>query len=328
MVSFLFYVCQLMQGDLISIVIPAFNEEENLPLLIRRLLDLMMPYPHFEILVIDDGSTDQTLHVLQQLSRMYSQVRYLSFSRNFGHQTALRAGYENARGACVISMDADLQHPPELIPKLIQKWQEGFEVVYTVRQADDTLPVFKRKTSRWFYKVIQSISDLKLEEGAADFRLLDRKVVDALAQFKESDLFLRGTISWIGFRQCRLVYQPGQRFAGASKYSLSKMLKLALMGITSFSTKPLYLSVFLGFLMSGFACLFGLEVLYEKYFTHTTVSGWTSIVLLVVLIGGFQFIMMGIIGIYLGKTFQEVKQRPPYLIKESNGMEEKIIHEW
>ncbi|GAA4414732.1 glycosyltransferase family 2 protein [Nibrella viscosa] len=312
----------------ISLVIPAYNEEENLPVLVHRLMAVMEPYRNYEILIIDDGSTDQTQFVLSQLSQAYPVVRYLSFSRNFGHQMALRAGYEHARGECVISLDADLQHPPELIPTLIAKWREGYDVIYTVRRPDPNLSWFKRKTSKGFYSLLRAASDLELEDGAADFRLLDRKVIDALKQFKENDLFLRGTISWMGFRQCRVLYEPAARYAGRTKYSVGKMLRLATMGITSFTTRPLYLSVLLGFAMSLFACLFGMEVLYEKYFTNATVSGWTSIILLMVLIGGIQFIVIGIIGVYLGKTFMEVKQRPPYIIAHTSDIEETVVAGW
>ncbi|QIP17721.1 glycosyltransferase family 2 protein [Spirosoma aureum] len=309
---------------MISIVVPAYNEEENLPVLVHRLMAVMEPYRSYEILIVDDGSSDQTRFVLRQLSKEYPVVRFLSFSRNFGHQMALRAGYENARGQAVICLDADLQHPPELIPTLISKWREGFEVVYTVRQPDPKLSWFKRTTSKKFYSLLRNISGLKIEDGAADFRLLDRKVIDTLKAFKENDLFLRGAISWVGFRQCRILYQPAARYAGRSKYSFRKMMHLAAMGITSFSTKPLYLSVLLGFGMFMFASLFGAEVLYEKYFTNATVSGWTTLVLLMLLIGGVQFIIIGIIGVYLGKTFVEVKQRPAYIIGDTSDIEETV----
>ncbi len=309
---------------MISIVVPAFNEEENLPVLIRRLMVVMQPYASYEILIVDDGSTDQTRYVLRQLSKVYPAVRFLSFSRNFGHQMALRAGYDHARGDAVICLDADLQHPPELIPTLIAKWREGYEVVYTVRRPDPKLSWFKRTTSKNFYNLLRKVSNLQLEDGAADFRLLDRKVVDALKQFRENDLFLRGAISWVGFRQCRILYEPAARYAGQTKYSFHKMLKLAAMGITSFSTRPLYLSVMLGFCMSVFATLFGTEVLYEYFFTNTTVSGWTTLVVLLVLIGGVQFIMIGIIGVYLGKTFVEVKGRPAYIIGDTNEIDETV----
>lgn len=309
---------------MISLVVPAFNEEENLPVLVHRLMAVMAQYESYEILIVDDGSSDQTRYVLRQLSQEYPVVRFLSFSRNFGHQMALRAGYDNARGDAVICLDADLQHPPELIPALVAKWREGYEVVYTVRRPDPKLSWFKRTTSKYFYKILRNVSNLQIEDGAADFRLLDRKVVNTLKQFKENDLFLRGAISWVGFRQCRILYEPAARYAGRSKYSFRKMLQLAAMGITSFSTRPLYLSVLLGFGMFLLASLFGAEALYEHYFTNATVSGWTTLVLLLVLIGGVQFIMIGIIGVYLGKTFVEVKGRPAYIIGDTSEIEETV----
>lgn len=312
---------KLRQG-MISLIVPAFNEEENLPVLIQQLVEVMMPYDSYEILVVDDGSSDRTRAVLRQLSKTLPTLRFLSFSRNFGHQVALRAGYENARGEAVICLDADLQHPPRLIPTLIDKWREGYEVVYTVREPDPSLSWSKRLTSRYFYRLLRYVSNLNIEDGAADFRLLDRTVVDTLKQFKENNLFLRGAISWVGFRQCRVLYKPAARYAGFSKYSFHKMLKLAAAGITSFSTRPLYLSVLLGFGMFLFAALFGMEVLYEYFFTHATVSGWTTLVLLLVLIGGVQFIVIGIIGVYLGKMFTEVKQRPSYIISDTSEIEE------
>ncbi len=307
---------------MISVVVPAYNEEENLHVLVQRLISVLKPYESYEILIVDDGSSDQTRYVLRQLSQEYAVVRFLSFSRNFGHQMALRAGYDHARGDAVICLDADLQHPPELIPTLIDKWREGYDVVYTVRQPDPTLSWFKRTSSRKFYSMLRNVSGLDIEDGAADFRLLDRKVIDTLKQFKENDLFLRGAISWVGFRQCRVLYQPAARYAGKSKYSLRKMMQLAAMGITSFSTKPLYMSVLLGFGMSLFALLFGAEATYEYFFTNATVSGWTTLVVLSVLIGGVQFIMIGIIGVYLGKTFVEVKNRPAYIIGDTDEIEE------
>jgi len=200
--------------------------------------------------------------------------------------------------------------------------------VATQRKEDQRLPFFKRFTSRLFYRLIRSVSDLELNDGYSDFRLLDRQVVEALKKHPESDMFLRGLVAYMGFPHCCLPYQPASRLAGTSKYSLQKMLKLALGGITSFSTRPLYLSVLLGFGMFLFAMLFGMEVLYEKYFTHATVSGCTTIILLLVLIGGFQFIMIGIMGIYLGKAFIEVKKRPPYLIHQSSYIDELPYQAW
>jgi dolichol-phosphate mannosyltransferase len=306
-----------MQYFKVSVVIPAFNEAPNLPVMVEKLTDVLRIYPSYEVLFVDDGSRDTSLETIKYLAAQDDRVKYLSFSRNFGHQMALRAGLDYATGDCVISMDADLQHPPELIPHLVERWLEGYEIVYTVREEDPNLPVSKRQTSKLFYQIIRYATDIDIEDGAADFRLLDRRVVNYLKQFKENDLFLRGVISWIGFKQYRINYRPAERFAGQTKYSLKKMFVLASAGITSFTTKPLYLSVLLGFIMFWFSIGFGVVSLYD-YFRGDVVTGWTSTIIIIVMIGGIQLIMMGIIGIYLGKMFYEVKRRPSYIVRETN----------
>ena len=311
------YQHTLMPSASISIVIPAFNEASNIPVIAQKLAEVLVPYPNYELIFVDDGSRDNSLTLLKQLAEQDRRIKYLSFSRNFGHQMALRAGLEHATGDAVISMDADLQHPPELVPALIEKWQAGYEIVYTVREPDKNLSLAKKQTSKWFYTINRYLTEIDLEEGAADFRLLDRKVIDYLRQFRENDLFLRGIISWIGFNQFKISYKPAERFSGKTKYSFKKMLLLASAGITSFTTKPLYLSVLLGFLMFLFAIGFGLVSLFD-YFMGNVVSGWTSIVIIIVMIGGIQLIMLGIIGIYLGKMFYEVKRRPSYIIRDTN----------
>lgn len=309
-----------MQHFKVSIVLPAYNEATNIPIIIHKLTEVLQGYPDYEILFVDDGSRDGSLKILKQLSVQDERIKFLSFSRNFGHQMALRAGLDYATGDCVISMDADMQHPPKLIPKLIEKWLAGYEIVYTVREQDPTLPVAKSQMSKLFYRIIRYATDIDLEDGAADFRLLDRRVVDYLKQFRENDLFLRGVISWIGFNQFKINYQPEERHSGQTKYSFKKMLLLASAGITSFTTKPLYLSVLLGFIMFWFSMGFGVVSLYD-YFTGNVITGWTSIVIIIVMIGGIQLIMMGIIGIYLGKMFYEVKRRPSYIVRETNLIE-------
>ncbi|GAB3260221.1 glycosyltransferase family 2 protein [Larkinella harenae] len=302
----------------ISIVVPAYNKEENLPVLVNRLESALSPYEDCEILIVDDGSSENTCYVLPQLSTFYSTLRDLSLSRNFDHQAALWAGLDHATGSCVICLDADSQHPPELIPALVEQWQEGCDGGGAIRETDPALPLLNRTISRWFNQFIRRVAAVKLEDGATDFRLLDRKVVESLEQYTETGLFWRGMIRWMGLRQGRVDYQPAQRYAGKSKYSFRKIINLAMMGITSFTTKPLYLSVLLEFSVFLFAVLFGFEVLCEKYFTINTVSGWTTSVLMIAPVGGIRFIMVGINGMYLGKAFQEVKHRPTYLIQESN----------
>lgn len=298
---------------LISVVVPVHNEEGSLDALFAEVAINLADHD-FEILFVDDGSTDDSLSVIQALAAEHPEVRYVSFSRNFGHQAALRAGLAEATGDAVISMDADLQHPPSLLPELIARWQEGNDVVYTVR--DDRaarVPWFKRVTSRAFYRVLNFLSDLTIEPGAADFRLLDRAVCDAVNAQHEANLFLRGYIQWIGFRQVGVPYVPAERLTGQSKYSLRKMITFAGSGITQFSIRPLRL----GYLLSMGA--FGLALGYIVYAAVVaaagdTVPGWLSLVALFVFFQGFQFLLIGLIGEYLGRTFMQTKGRPDYIV--------------
>lgn len=299
----------------VSIVIPAFNEEGNIRHLCDELQKVLSAYADHELLFVDDGSRDGTLKLLQQLHAENKRIRYISLSRNFGHQLALKAGLDHADGDCVISMDGDMQHPPELIPEMIEKWKEGYEIVYTRRRIDTQLSFFKRKTSSLFYKFSNFLSDIKIEEGAADFRLLDKEVVNTIRRFNEPHLFLRGLVSWMGYRQYGISYSPHERFSGKTKYSLKKMIVFALNGITSFSVRPLKISVVAGFFISFLAMLYGLYAIYIGLFTDKVVSGWTSLLVTISFIGGLQLIVMGIIGIYLGQVFMQTKNRPNYIIR-------------
>lgn len=303
---------------LISVVIPAFDEEGSLHTLTGKLEPLLSTYRDYEILVVDDGSRDGTLTVLKELHNNNPRIRYISLSRNFGHQNALKAGLDHARGDCVITMDADLQHPPELIPQLVEKWQQGNDIVYTIRKDDKKLGFLKRLTSRFFYRLMNRISDIHIREGAADFRLLDRSVVEVLKDIKEYYLFYRGMTSWLGFRQCAVEFAPAERFAGETKYSYRRMLGFALTGITSFSLKPLRLSVMLGVLFAMLAFLYGIYALVMKFFTDATIPGWTSVLASVLFIGGIQLIVLGIIAEYVGKLFMESKRRPHYIVREKS----------
>lgn len=304
--------------SLISIIIPCYNEENNIELLYRRINE-QLPGDLYECIFIDDGSTDNTLNVIKQLAEQNNPVKYLSFSRNFGHQNALKAGIDYALGDCIIMMDADLQHPPGLIPEMIKKWKEGFDIVYTLRKDTDNLPFFKKQTSQLFYKIINYLSDIKVEKGAADYRLLDRKVADVFKyDFPEYFLFIRGLTSWVGFRQFAIVYIPQERHSGKSKYSLFKMVAFALYGITSLSMKPLRLATILGITVSILSFLYGIYALVMSIFTNNTIHGWTSTILTILFIGGIQMFLLGIIGEYLGKLFFEVKKRPQYILKDTN----------
>lgn len=301
----------------ISVVVPAFNEARSIPELLAALVPILSRHGTFEILVVDDGSRDDTLEVLRRHRATDPRVGYLSLARNFGHQCALRAGLAHARGECVISMDADLQHPPELIDVLVGHWRSGYDVVFTKRQDGATVPFFKRLTSRIFYKVINSLADIEIEEGAADFRLISRRVLDVLNSLEEQPFFLRGLLPWMGFRQIGVDYVPQDRRHGQSKYTLRKMLRLATDGVTSFTTHPLVLSLGLGALTAAAALAYSAYVLYMHAFTGRTVPGWTSVVLAVLWLGSMQLIVLGIIGQYLGKIFMASKKRPPYLVMEA-----------
>jgi len=303
---------------LISVVIPAYNEQENIVVIIDRLENIFKTlHYNFEIILVDDGSKDKTLSIIKTVAAARSNIFYIEFSRNFGHQPALKAGLDKATGDAVISLDADLQHPPELIAEMLQKWEEGFEIVYTRRQEDKNLSYKKRKTSALFYKLLSSLSDIEIESGTADFRLMDKKVIDIFRDFEENDPFIRGLVKWLGFKQYAIDYIPGSRYAGSSKYNLKRMMKLALHGVTSFSIKPLYSAVYLGFVLSG------LSVLYVPYVLHAfyvgeEVDGWASMIMTIVFFGGLQLIILGIIGLYIGKMFMQGKNRPNYIIRSTN----------
>lgn len=300
---------------IVSVVIPAYNEEGNILPLTEKLTAVLEKEYDYRILFVDDGSGDHTPDVLKDLQEKNSRVQYISLARNFGHQNALKAGLDHAAGDCVITMDADLQHPPELIPQLIEKWQEGYDVVYTVRNDDPNLSWFKRKTSGLFYRLLRWMSGMNIPKGAADFRLLDRAVVEVFKDIKEYFLFFRGMTHWVGFQQYALPYTPQKRFSGKSKYSVKQMMGFAVTGITSFSIKPLRLAIMLGAAFASLAFLYGIYAIVMKFFTQQAVTGWASVLVSVLFIGGFQLIAIGIIGEYIGKLFMEMKQRPHYIIK-------------
>lgn len=308
-----------LQEFSVSVVVPCFNEEGNIRELYEQLCEVLRDYRAVEFLFVDDGSSDRTYKILEQLAAADSRVRPLGLSRNFGHQFALKAGLDHASGDCVISMDADLQHPPQLIPQLIAKWKDGHDVVFTVRKDDPSLPWHKRATSRLFYRMMSRLSSVEIHPGAADFRLLDREVVEVLRQCGENHLFIRGLVSWAGFSQVAVEYAPNPRFAGSTQYSLGKMMAFALSGITAFSIRPLQLSIFLGLFIAALAGLYGTYVVYAFLFTDLTLPGWSSVAASVLFIGGIQLIMLGIIGEYLGKTFIENKKRPTYILRKRKG---------
>ncbi|MEY4039117.1 MAG: hypothetical protein RIR67_1429 [Bacteroidota bacterium] len=305
----------------ITIVIPSYNEESNIEKLLSSLNEVIVSLNYnFKILFVDDGSRDGTIVKLKDLARNQDNLFYIELSRNFGHQNALKAGIDYAKlnSDAVISMDGDLQHPPALIPELIARWEEGYDVVYTVRAETESLSYFKNKTSKWFYSLMNKLSEIKFEPGTADFRLIDKRVAEVFSDFTENELFIRGIINWVGFSQFAVDYMPQERYSGKSKYTLSKMIRFAIQGITSFSTRPLYFAVFLGLGLSIFSIVFfSIYVVYSLYFGHP-ISGWASVITAIVFFGCLNLIVLGIIGIYIGKLFMQSKGRPNYLVKNTN----------
>lgn len=302
----------------ISVVVPCFNEEEGLEKFNEILTNSLSGNYEYEIIYINDGSSDKTLELIKSLAIKNPAIRYISFSRNFGHQNALKAGYDYASGHCAVSLDADLQHPPEVITGLLQKWEEGFEIVNTIRLDHESISAGKKFSSGVFYRLMRRFSDVNIENGMADFRLVDRKVLDHLKNFTENHLFFRGIIPWIGFKQVNVTFRANERFAGTTKYTLKKMIKFAITGVTAFSVKPLRLSIYLGLIIALLAFLYGIYITYIYFFTEQAVTGWTSVILSILAVGGINLIMLGIIGEYLGKLFIENKRRPNYLISETN----------
>jgi dolichol-phosphate mannosyltransferase len=304
---------------LVSVIIPVFNEEGGINKIADRLDQVFVGLEKYdyEIIFVDDGSSDGSLSEIETLNRANPKIKYLSFSRNFGHQTAVKAGLDHASGQCAISMDADLQHPPELIPEMIHKWREGYDIVYTKRLDDKKLPLLKRLSSRMYYRTINLLSDIKIDQGAADFRLIDGKVLNILKNLSEDKLFLRGMVKWLGFTQIGLEYMPAEREFGRTKYNPRKMVSLAIDGITSFSTRPLRIASWIGLITASIGGIYGLYALYGYIWGGLNLTGWTSLIVAVIFLGGVQLITLGIIGEYIGKLFMQVKGRPNYVIQKS-----------
>lgn len=302
----------------ISIIIPVCNERGNLPLLIEQVEQALNPLPYtYQFIFVEDSSTDGTLEYLKEKAGQVSNISYISLTKSFGHQNALKAGLDRCNTDATIMMDGDLQHPPALLPELIKQWENGYEIVYTIRNDHEKTSYFKKKTSDLFYQVINNLSDIELEPGTADFRLIDKKVVTALRTFNETDIFLRGLVKWMGFSQIGIEYKSALRFDGQSKYSFKRMSRLAVQGITSFSTKPLYIAAYLGFVFSLCSLLY-IPYIIISYFWEHPVSGWASLIATIAFFGGLQLMILGIIGVYLGKLLMQSKQRPHYIIKETN----------
>jgi len=304
----------------LSAIVPCLNEEDVICDTHRRLtVALERATPAFEIIYVDDGSTDATPCLLRELQARDSRVRVVRFSRNFGHQIAITAGLEHASGDAVAVIDADLQDPPEVILEFLQKWMDGYDVVYGVRRERDGETVFKLWTAKAFYRVIGKLSETPIPLDTGDFRLMDRRVVEALLSMPERDRFVRGMVSWLGFSQIAVPYHRAARAAGTTKFSLLRMLRFATDGIVSFSISPLRLATWMGFAASGLAILVTLYALFERMFGTDVVKGWTSTIVAILFIGGVQLICLGIIGEYVGRIYGESKRRPLYVVRESLG---------
>ena len=309
----------------ICIIIPCYNEKENLLYINQRLQEIFKLYSKysFRILFVNDGSNDETLEEIKELRKNNSNIDFISFSRNFGHQQAIKAGIDHANADAVITMDADLQHPPEFIPEFIKFWEKGFDVINSRIRDSENQTLLKKVTSKSFYTLLNLLSYVKIESGTADFRLIDKKVLEQLRKLNEQNLFIRGVIPWIGFKQYTLEYSPGERKFGKTKYTVKKMFSLAITGITSFSIKPLRISIIFGLILSVIAIAYMMYALYIGLFTEKAIEGWTSVIVSVLFIGGLQLLMLGIIGEYLGKLFIENKKRPNYIIDQMKMSNEK-----
>jgi len=305
----------------ISVIIPVLNEEQNITVLADRLTEVLNKKFSYEIIFIDDGSSDGTIEKLKILTYKNKDVKVIEFSRNFGNQAAVSAGLNYCTGECAVIIDGDLQDPPELIPEMVNKWREGYDVVYAQRIFRKGESYFKRITASIFYRLLQRLTNVKIPKDTGDFRLIDRKVVHALKQMPERNRFLRGMVAWAGYRQTGIEYVRDKRFSGKTKYPLFKMLRFAVTGITSFSYLPLQLASYFGFFVSGISFISGIYVLYLKFFTDKTIQGWTSLMIALLFLGGIQLITLGIIGEYIGRMSEEVKQRPAYLIRNKYNID-------
>jgi glycosyltransferase involved in cell wall biosynthesis len=303
-----------------SIVLPARNEVANIAPMVAALREVMAPLGRFEIIYVDDGSDDGTLTVLREAAAADASVRYLSLTRNFGHEAALRAGLSHARGRAVIVMDADLEHPPAVIPDLVKEWRRGFKIVTAQRVGYQMkVPWLKRATSRLYYRVLDTLGDIHIEPGSANFMLLDRVVVDAVNRIEDQDLFLRGVVRWLGYPLISVPFRQSLRQHGDSKYSLRRMIELAVTGIALHSVRPLRFAIWLAL---GFAALGGSFVVYSIVsflFVRHTVAGWTSIMAAIAILGAAQLLVLGIVGEYVGRILRETRKRPSYVVAETEA---------
>lgn len=314
-----------MRSCLLSIVVPVFNEEDVLPLLRGRLEEVLARLDcAWEVVLVDDGSSDRTVELIRSIVHDDRRYRGVLLSRNHGHQLALTAGLEHARGDAVVVIDADLQDPPELIPKMVERWREGYDVVFGQRVARDADTVMKRATARAFYWLVRRLSNVDIPANVGDFRLMDRKVVDVLRRMPERFRFVRGMVAWVGFRQCAIPFERPPRAAGKTKYPWRKMMSFALDAIFSLSVSPLRAATLIGVLTTLAALVVVAWTFYLRFVLQATIPGYSALIVAVLLMGGLNLILLGVVGEYVGRIYVEVKGRPLYVVRELVSAETEV----
>lgn len=305
----------------ISLLIPLYNEEESLHLLYKELLKTINTISNyeFEIFFVDDGSKDKSLNILRELQLNDNRINYISFSRNFGKETAMIAGFDYVTGDAVVILDADLQDPPELIPEMIHYWEQGYDDVYAKRRSREGETWLKKFTSRTFYKMLQKTTKIEIQEDTGDFRLIDRRAIEALKKLREKQRYTKGMFSWVGFNKKEILFDRKPRAAGSTKWNYYKLTNLAMEGLTSFTTFPLKIASILGFLVSIFSITYMIIILVKSLLWKDPVQGYPSMMVTILFIGGVQLVCLGIIGEYIGRIFNETKNRPLYIVSEHNN---------
>lgn len=313
---------------LVTILVPAYNEQDVLQLLYERLqkiMDSSTSYD-FEVLFINDGSKDNTLSIIQGLRNKDSRICYLNLSRNYGKETAMIAGLDYAKGDCVVIIDADLQDPPELIPQMLEYWEQGYDDIYAKRKSRKGESFLKKFTSKMYYKTLQSITNIEIQKDTGDFRLLDRRCVEALKSIRESQRYTKGLFSWIGYRKKEILFDRDPRAAGQTKWNYGKLINLSIDGLTSFTTAPLRWSAIIGLFISLAGFIYMLVIIFKTLFYGVDVPGYSSTMVVILFLGGIQLIFLGVIGEYLGRAFYETKGRPLYFIDQYNEEKEDNLY--
>lgn len=303
----------------LSVIIPIYNEEENIHPLHQRLTKVLNGLgTSYELIFVNDGSQDDSMELVQQLANKHTYIKYIDLSRNFGHQIAVMAGLDHAQGKATVIIDADLQDPPELIPEMVEKWKDGYEVVYAKRKSRKGESVLKKWTAKLFYRMLRKLTDFDIPVDVGDFRIIDQKIVEVLRNMPERSKYLRGQIAWVGFNQTYVTYNRDERHAGETGYSIKKMLDLAMNAVTGFSEAPLRLVTYMGIMVTIFSLLTMMYTLISRLLTDSYVEGWASLMVSILFLGGVQMIAIGILGEYIGRIYRDIRQRPLYIVKDTN----------